>query len=179
MSSWKIFDKLTWNIYQPLSNVKIFKSGSDELLPTREFLSRKVPVKKGDRVVILTHSCGGRNSKMMPVLTEPVRGSTVRDVLHALHKGLNKKLVSGNRGRNGSKRGDYYFHKDQSRGSGFPTKNIVVYSKISSFFDRNLRIRLINKYESGQLKPYELYGDHRYFEGIKRKGKLLYFAVGS
>jgi hypothetical protein len=178
MTSWKVFEKINWSIYEPVSSAKMFDDETQDLTSAKSLMTQKVPIKKGDRIVILTHCTSKcrKTSKEEAVLSEPLRGSTVKDVLNCLHKGLHKNLKPGNRGHSGI-RGDYYFEKDQKY--PFPKKNEVVYDKISGYFDSSARLRLIKKYEAGLLKPHELYGDHRYFEGINRKGKLLYFSVGS
>ena len=54
MSSLKIFDKIQWHINQPLSSLQIINTNGD-------ILSKKVPIKKGDAIVILTYctnECG-------------------------------------------------------------------------------------------------------------------------
>lgn len=171
-TSWTVFRDIQWNIEDPLSKVK--KYGKDgKLISAKDLLNVKVPVKKGDRLVILRYSV---NKKEVPVLTVPIRGNTVRSVLKTLYDGLHKNIGAGNRGIKGTKR-DYYFEPSQKY--PFPSKNEVVYLKIAGYFDSFNRTKYVEKYEKGRLKPVELYGDHNNFEGIRRKGKYLYFLAGS
>jgi len=179
MSSWKLFKNLHWYTHQPISSIRKYDSENDKLVSAKDILDKKVPIKPGDRIVILRHCPANCNKKTkeLPVLTEPIRGNTIRAVMNALERGLRRPLKSGNRGRSNTKKGDYYFEPSQKY--DFPPKNKVVYDKISNYVDSHTRLELIKKYESGNLKPYELYGDYAFFEGIYRRGKYLYFSVAS
>ena len=168
------FRDLSWNIDKPMSAIKKWNRDTSEHESAKDVLKQKVNIKKGDRIVILRYDQDG---KEIPVLTELVRGKTVESVMKSLHRGLNRYLKSGNRGYGNTGKGEYYFEKNQKY--PFPEKNEVVYHKISGYFDTNNRLDVVIKFEKGTLKPYELYGDHKYFEGFRRKGNLLYFVVGS
>lgn len=112
------------------------------------------------------------------MLTVPVQGTTIGAVMKSLYKGLHTSIKSGNRGFNGTKKGDYYFEPTKQK-YPFPSKNEVVYDKISGFFDSSIRESLIKQYEHGTLKPYDLYGDHIAFSGLQRKGKYLFMILSS
>lgn len=175
--SLKAFDDLSWNIYQPLSSIRVFDRENNKLVPiTKDIMETKVPIKPGDRIVIIRFRTSyDKKCKEIPVLTEPIRGNTVKAIMKALERGLHKPITSGKRGL----RNSFYFEPSRQKNCSFPTKNEVVYSKIARYIDSHTRLKLIKKYENGTLKPFELYGDYRYFEGIKRKGNYLYFGVGS
>ena len=179
MSS-KFFSLLSWNISRPLSTMRVY-SKQDKKISVKDVLEKKLPIKSGDRVVILRYcpqSCS-KKSKELPVLTMPIRGTTVGAVMKALDKGLKRPLKPGDRGKGGKPKVGSFFFEPSRQKHPFPEKNEVVYSKISGYFDSSARSKLVKKYEGGRLKPYELYGDHLHFEVMERRGKYWYFYTGS
>ncbi len=99
----------------------------------------------------------------------------MKNVLLALEYGLNTPISPGDRKRSKNKNKQYSYTLDNDKYN----KNTIIYSMISLYFDTDDRMQLIKKYEEGKLKPYELLGDHRYFEGIHKERGMLMFSVGS
>lgn len=178
-NKWDAFNQISWNLYKPLSTVKRFDSKTEKLVDPKDILKLSAPIKKGDKVAIIVYNPASfinypyikknKCNEEIAVLTEPILGkSIVKNVLKALERGLNRPIKPGDRKKN------YDYSLDDKY-----NKNLIIYSKIGMFFDANMRMKLIKKYESGKLKPYELLGDHRYFEGMEKKGNILYFYTGS
>lgn len=179
--SLEILNYLSWSIYDPITEITKWDNESEEHVSAEDILDMKISIESGDKAVILVNTCWpscSENPNIFPVLTEPITGNTVRDVMKAFERGLHRPLLPGNRGRCDSIRGDYYFEPSEQK-RPFPEKNNIVYAEISKYADSYERLELVKKYEEGKLKPYELYGDHRYFEGVVRKGKYLHFCTGS
>lgn len=169
------FQNLNWRMDEPLNKIRVFSKKNGQAISIKDILKKKVAVNPGDRIVILWHcrcSCGKNNTnKEYPVLSEPIRGKTVGSVMRSLERGVNRPLSPGSR-TNG-----FYFERRQKYPT--PTKSEVIYSRIANYIHPEARLNLTKKYESGKLKPAELYGDHIYFEGITKKGKFLYVHIGS
>lgn len=159
-----------WRINTPMSQAGHYDDNNNFTPLDKEVLDKKIAIRKDDRVVILSHRDG---DKRYPALTEPIKGDTIKALLKAIEKGMNRTIEAGDR----SKKSPYYFEKSQKY--PFPEKNIIVYQKISGYFDSSNRLKYVKKFENGTLKPHELYGDHIYFEGVQRSGKYLYLVLGS
>ena len=160
----EIFKNISWNLCEPLSKAQRYNKETNSFVDIKDLMDIKVPVKQNDQIAILYHNfCRHCNNKYeyTVVLTEKFTGKpTVKNVLKTLEKGLNKTIKPGDRGT-----------KDN--------KNYIVYSKISGYVDSKKRKELIDKYEKGKLKVFELLGDNCFFEGMGKKGKLIEYYVGS
>ena len=142
--------------------------------------------KAGDRICILRHEWSD-NPTHNAVLTEPILGKpTVLNFLKTLERGLNRNIGSADRKTSRGRKVKYWF--DYTRMFNLigkrmrlkvPTRNEIVYVKISYYFDKELRMKLVQKYENGKLKPHELYGDSIFFEGMTKKGNIWFFNTGS
>lgn len=143
-------NKINWVIIEPLSKAYIFDDDDDAHLKVpKSILDIKKPIKTGDSVALIY-----RNSE--PVLTEPVKGTTLKNLLMAIERGM-KRIIPNT--------------YDNTK---------TVYAIIGSFFHAKDRIMLTKKFESGKLTAADLVGDHVFFEGnFKRKNKIWLYATGS
>ncbi len=177
-NKWEVFNHISWNLYKPLSTAGRYDYQLDKLVSSSDIMKLRVPVKKGDRVAIIYYTpccCSGKKgNETITVLSEPILGKpTVGNVLKTLERGLRQTIKPASRRRFG-KGFTQYFDKD-----GKYPKDNIIYSKIANYFDTNVRISLIKRYEEGRLYPFELLGDHRYFEGMKKYGNIIKFYTGS
>jgi len=124
---------------------------TDEQPVPSTLLNHKLSVRSGDTIAILYNH-------YTPIITEKITGSTLKSVLSSLERGLQKRVSP---------------HDNDLREQ--------IYSRISGFFRTKDRLRLINLYEKGRLKPIDLLGDHIFFEGgLKRgKGGVWTYGLGS
>ncbi len=178
MTSWKIFDKISWHMTDDISSIKIYneenlaKPYSFSSKFTQKILKTKVPVKNGDEVVIMSRDC------KEPVFTAKIttRGEyyTVLDVMRAIYRGFNRIIHPGNRLNFGEKVKKYPYEHFNS----VFDKNAYIYSRIAGYIDSSNRMNLIKVYEEGGLKAKDLQGDTIYFEGVSRRGNTKYLTIG-
>jgi hypothetical protein len=153
--SWKDTNNISWSMYESHKTAYVFDENYDgpDKEKTKLIMNKKVPIKKGDQIVILYD-----NSK--PIITKEWNGgeTTIKNVLYFIEKALNENINNNNN-----------------------DLITAVYKRISSWFCSKLRLELVEKFEKGKLKPKDLLGDHRYFEGMKRRGssKFIEYSVGS
>lgn len=140
--------KFHWYMVKPVKSIQDF----DENPLTKETLNQKIAIKKGDKVALFYNEEG-------PVYTEPINGSTLKDVLNAIERGLNKTIPND----------DLEIRR-------------IVYDKICYFFSGKNRLDLIKKYEKGILKSIDLIkGGRDFYEGnLKRlKNGIWIYGTGS
>lgn len=94
-----------------------------------------------------------------PILKTPFIGNTFGEWMMSLYNGLNKKIIVDELG----------YHDTEK-----------IYKRIGGFFDKNDRLKYVKKFESNNLKPADLLGNHYFFEGnLKLKKKLWTYGLGS
>ena len=150
---WKITQKLLWILINPLKDSFL---SEDEKLTKEEILQFKLPIKKDDKLIIIKTIDEDR--ELIPLIEVNIKGEpTFENLCKILEKELNKYIKVDN--------------------------NMVeyFYKKIANFRFSKDRLELVKKYESGKLKPIDLLGDHKFFEGFERLGKSNYiiYNVGS
>jgi hypothetical protein len=177
MMSWtEIFRQINWNLTEPLSTAKINGTGN---LSINEIMNTEIPIKKGDKIQILRKCCDNcsKKCKCITILSEPIVGKkTAKNILKALERGLNKNIIPGDRRRNNKNDKKKY---SQYKLENNIEKNSTIYHFIGQWFDTSARIHFVGLYEKGELKPRDLLGDHRYFEGISKKGDIFIYHTGS
>lgn len=126
------------------------------IIPTDEqipssLLNYKLPVRSGDTISLVYN-----NNES--ILTERISGSTFKSVMTSLQRGLQKNIPTGD-----------------------SDTREKVYQRIAMFIRPKDRLRLINLFEKGKLKPVDLLGNHIFFEGGLRRGKegIWTYALGS
>lgn len=157
----KYFRNICWRIKEPYYHI----SSYDEECSIEDILNTPIPINKNSKAVILSHND-------IPFLTERIVRNTVGSVLRSFERGLNKILLPGNRGFCGIDPfvvGPYYFEENNTF-----LKNSIVYSKIAIFYDSCERLKLVQDYETGKLKPSALFGKHASFRGVRKKGNFLF-----
>lgn len=94
------------------------------------------------------------NNEVM--FTEPVKGKNYESILKAIEKGMKKKISLEREDIN------------------------KVYILISRFGGSENRIKLVKKYEQGNLTVADLLGGYEFYEGnLKRKNKIWVYGLGS
>ena len=107
---------------------------------------------RGKKIAILMD--GGK-----VVLTTPFIGNTFGEWMQCLYNGVSKKLVVAELSR------------DEITG---------IYNRISGWFDSDIRLKMVKKFESNKLKVSELLGNHYFFEGRLKLEKTLWtYSLGS
>lgn len=102
----------------------------------------------GDSVVILY-----RPNTDIPLLTEKVRGISSKAIISTLRRGMERILDPND------------------------TSHIeIAYTHIGNHFDPRDRLRLVQKFETGKLRPRDLVGDHWVAHSFQRDGTLWHYA---
>lgn len=128
---------LSWDVTKPISSIKIYDDETGKFSTvSRSELSKKISVRKNDVVGYWYRG------NLIEWLTEPVQGDTLRDLLKAYSRLVNRALRSGS--------------LDMAS---------WVYTRIGDFIHKKDRIRLARLYESNKLKLADLMGDHVCYEG--------------
>lgn len=144
----KILNNMSWNITTPISKAYTYEDDVKVKLPS-SFLNTPVKIGKNDSVAILWYD-------NEPILTEPVKGSTLKHIFASIEKGMNRILENNSENRK------------------------IVYLIISNFLKSDMRISLIKKFESNKLKALDIAGDHVFFDGnLSKINKIWGFALGS
>lgn len=169
------FKNITWDISTPLpEKIMEWSPTEKKLVPIDPIKLQKPVLPSTNYQVVILWDSTPNSRNCIPVVAEPVVGTTVYDVLKTIDKGMRKSIKPVNRQTPVE---DEYFSKVHKK-LGI-SKNTWIYRSISNYIDANKRIRRIKNYERGILKPYELLGDHVFFEGIMKKGKKLLIHLGS
>ena len=93
------------------------------------------------------------------VLTTPFIGNTFGEWMQCLYNGVNKKLIVNELSR------------EEITG---------IYNRISGWFNSDIRLQMVKKFESNKLKISELLGNHYFFEGRLKLEKTVWtYGLGS
>ena len=93
------------------------------------------------------------------VLTTPFIGNTFGEWMQCLYNGVNKKLIVDELSR------------EEITG---------IYNRISGWFNSDIRLQMVKKFESNKLKISELLGNHYFFEGRLKLEKTVWtYGLGS
>ena len=171
MQDLKIFDKVEWNLRQPLSKLKVkgmreckFTSNS-----VQNFLKTEVDIKDEDKVVILDINYGYK-AALTTYIDKPESQYRVIDVLETIERMLKTPIKPGIRY---IKPCTINYFEDDIDGDKF------IYKKIEEFFGANTRIKLTKDYENSELTPVDLLGDHIHFEEFQGQENYLFMILGS
>jgi len=139
---------ISWSITKPISSACVYDEEDNPKPISKEIFNTEIGIRKGDKLVILEY-----NDE--PILTEIIRGKTLKNLFMTMEKGMAKILQN-------------------------TTDNAaIVYPRIAQFLKPLHRLQLSKKFEENKLCVKDLAGDHIYYEGCSRKGKLWYFSLGS
>ena len=147
----KLISKVSWIIYNNPADAHIYENKNyDEELPIPQEI---LNIKlRGKRIVLLY-------SSRKPILTTPFIGNTFGQWMECLYQGLNKTLIVN----------------DLSR-----EEVEAIYGCFGSWFHTEDRLKLAKKFEANKLKPYELLGNHIYFESnLKLEKGTWFYGLGS
>lgn len=151
--SWKITSGISWTMTESPDNAYAFdKNYEPDLEKTKVIMNKKVPIKRGDEITVLYV-----DHEPYLVTKWNKKDGTLKEVLEHLYEALDTPLEP---------------NWEETKG---------IYMRISNWFKSEARLELVKKYENGTLKPKELLGEHRYFEGMGREGssKNIWVSTGS
>ena len=172
------FYRIWWSINKPLpSKIKVFSEDPDDSRPQDidpELLNKQVLDPNKEYVCEIIFDFHSKSKNPESVITEPVIGTTVHDVLKTIEKGFQSYLVPTSRE---TPMEEHYFTKTHER--QYMSKDEFVYRQISHYIDGKTRLNLIRKYEAGKLKVYELMGDTVFFDGVRKHGTKIKLSIGS
>lgn len=142
----QLIDLVDWEMTTPLARAVMF-DGTGQATNTRvrrDTWNTVVPgVRPGDRISLLRLQGFGRSEDLR--LTAPIMGgSTFRAVLKSLERGLRSPIEE-------AKIAEAYCHIGR--------------------FNRESRLSLVKRLESGKLCPCDMLADHRFYEGGLTRGK--------
>jgi len=119
-----IFKNISWNIKKPLSSIVVRHNDvkySYETTEAQQILNSKAPIYAVNKLVIL--STINETVALSENITKNQKYYTVLDVLRAIHRGMNRTIIPGDRHRNHKK---YRLEHDVD-------KNSFVYCKIGGY----------------------------------------------
>jgi len=143
-------NKLSWRIGSDISNFQTYDSEEDKFNKlTKEELNTKLPITQNNSIRIMPWS---------DVITEPIRGVTLKDLIKALDKGMNKTIDPN----------DYKINK-------------IIYEYISGFRKSKKRLNLITKLEQNKLTYGALLSEGPYYieGGFKKNKGIWYYSYGT
>lgn len=145
----------SWNLSYPYNTPQrglgTYDANGNLIPPTRAEWDAKVPFAKAGKPVAVLH----RNGK--PIITEPLIGVTLRDVVKSIERGLTRVLDPSD-----------------------PDQRPLVYAAVANWLRGPVRRQLIEKYEARKLTARDLLGNYDGFEGNwSSQDGVLTYAVGS
>jgi hypothetical protein len=149
-----IISNISWSIETLPSTARIINvENLDNINIPENILNYKLPYSHiASKIVLLT-----RNGEI--ILTTNFNGTTFNHWLNSLYEGLHLPINN-----------DELTNKQREN----------IYILISRFTDSEYRKLLVNKLENSELKPVNLLGDYKYFEGgLKRNNNIWSYRVGS
>lgn len=108
-------------------------------------------IQKGQHIVIFSYDD-------IPVVTVPVTSTRKSSIMRTIYKAMYDPTSF----QLGNRISHQYFDKDRR----YP-KVKVLYNAISDVLVPKFRMELVSKFESGNLKPYELLYDYMFIEGLR------------
>jgi hypothetical protein len=147
----KLISKVSWTLLtNPVDAIMYENKNYDDELPISQEI---LNIKLRGKRIALLYSHGE------PLLTTPFIGNTFGQWMECLYQGLNKTFIV----------------KDLSR-----EEIEAIYGCFGCWFYTEDRLKLVKKFETNKLKPYELLGNHIFFEGnLKLEKGTWCYSLGS
>lgn len=141
-------NRIFWRTTEPIDAARLGWDKDDRPIPVpKDVWTIKPGIKNGDRVALAF--LDGE-----PVLTAPVRGTTLRAIFSSIHRGMNAALTKKNA--------------------------LAVYALIGRH-QTSQHQRLAKRFEQGELTPRDLVQNgYDFYEGhLKRNGGVWTYSVGN
>lgn len=135
---------------ESIETAKILGSGEDVTMTKSELDFKPTKKVNGSKLYLPVYGSDG------PIF-EPItmKGQSVRAILTTLHRELNRPIDVKS------------------------ANTSEIYRRIGGYFSSETRLKLVGRFEAGELTPVELMGDHVFIEGINLGHGKIEFPTGS